>query len=125
MNELITQLNDALDRFDKMRYRELLLTTDLSALTEDDRTIVEKWTTREKAMIEIEKEPLSKVLKEKTVIFDRATEADPDFYYPPQREHAYTWGVEDYLIALDHIQQLRVLAYDEFIAQFFSNQENL
>ena len=120
MNELMTQLNDALDRFDKMRYRELLLTTDLSALTEDDRTIVEKWVTREKAMIEIEKEPLSKVLKEKTVIFDRATEADPDFYYPPQREHAYTWGVEDYLIAMDHIQQLRTLTYDEFIAQFFT-----
>ncbi len=122
MNELMTQLNDALDRFDKMRYRELLLTTDLSALTEDDRTIVEKWVTREKAMIEIEKEPLSKVLKEQTVIFDRATEDDPDFYYPPQREHAYTWGVEDYLIALDHIQQLRIFAYDEFIAQFFSKE---
>ena len=119
MNELMTHLNDALDRFDKMRYRELLLTTDISALTEDDRTIVEKWVTREKAMIEIEKEPLRKGLKEQTVIFERATEADPDFYYPPQREHAYTWGVEDYLIALDYIQQLRIFAYDEFIAQFF------
>ena len=119
MNELMTQLNDALDRFDKMRYRELLLTTDISALTEDDRTIVEKWVTREKAMIEIEKEPLSNGLKEQTLIFERATEADPDFYYPPQREHAYTWGVEDYLIALDYIQQLRIFAYDEFIAQFF------
>jgi len=122
MNELMTQLNDALDRFDKMRYRELLLTTDISALTEDDRTIVEKWVTREKAMIEIEKEPLSKVLKEQNVIFERATEADPDFYYPPQREHAYTWGVEDYLIALEYIQQLRIFAYDEFIAQFFSKE---
>ena len=119
MNELMTQLNDALDRFDKMRYRELLLTTDISALTEDDRTIVEKWVTREKAMIEIEKEPLSNGLKEQTLIFERATEADPDFYYPPQREHAYTWGVEDYLIALDYIQQIRIFAYDEFIAQFF------
>ena len=119
MNELMTQLNDALDRFDKMRYRELLLTTDISALTEDDRTIVEKWVTREKTMIEIEKEPLSKGLKEQTLIFEGATEADPDFYYPPQREHAYTWGVEDYLIALDYIQQLRIFAYDEFIAQFF------
>lgn len=122
MNELMTHLNDALDRFDKMRYRELLLTTDISALTEDDRTIVEKWVTREKAMIEIEKEPLSKGLKEQNVIFERATEADPDFYYPPQREHAYTWGVEDYLIALEYIQQLRIFAYDEFIAQFFSKE---
>lgn len=122
MNELMTHLNDALDRFDKMRYRELLLTTDISALTEDDRTIVEKWVKREKAMIEIEKEPLSKGLKEQTVIFERATEADPDFYYPPQREHAYTWEVEDYLIALEYIQQLRIFAYDEFIAQFFSKQ---
>ena len=119
MNELMTQLNDALDRFDKMRYRELLLTTDISALTEYDRTIVEKWVKREKAMIEIEKEPLSKVLKEQTVIFERATEADPNFYYPPQREHAYIWRVEDYLIALEYIQQLRIFAYDEFIAQFF------
>jgi len=122
MNELMTQLNDALDRFDKMRYRELLLTTDISALTEYDRTIVEKWVKREKAMIEIEKEPLSKGLKEQTLIFERATEADLDVYYPPQREHAYTWGVEDYLIALDYIQQLRIFAYDEFIAQFFNKQ---
>ena len=120
MNKLMTELNDALDRFDKETYRELLLSADLSALTEDERTIVEKWVTREKAMIEIEKEPLSKVLKEQTVIFDRATEDDPDFYYPPQREHAYTSGVEDYLIAMDHIQQLRTLTYDEFITQFFT-----
>ena len=120
MNKLMTELNDALDRFDKETYRELLLSADLSALTEDERTIVKKWVTREKAMIEIEKEPLSKVLKEQTVIFDRATEDDPDFYYPPQREHAYTSGVEDYLIAMDHIQQLRTLTYDEFIAQFFT-----
>jgi len=118
-NELLTELNDALDRFDKLRYRHLLLSTDLSAITEDERKIVEKWITREKAMIEIERQPLCNILQEKSLIFERATEADPDFYYPPQREHTYTWGVEDYLIALDYIQQLRIFAYDEFIAQFF------
>jgi hypothetical protein len=124
-NELLTQLNDALDRFDKLRYRNLILTADVSAITGDERTIVEKWITREKAMIEIEKQPLSKILHEKSLIFERATEADPDFYYPPQREHAYTPGVDDYLIASEHIQQLRTLSYDEFVSEFFKSGEKL
>lgn len=121
-NELLTELNDALDRFDKLRYRHLLLSTDLSAITEDERKIVEKWITREKAMIEIERQPLCNILQEKSLIFERATEADPDFYYPPQREHAYTPVVDDYLIASEHIQQLRTLSYDEFIAEFFERK---
>ena len=121
-NELLTELNDALDRFDKLRYRHLLLSTDLSAITEDERKIVEKWITREKAMIEIERQPLCNILQEKSLIFERATEADPDFYYPPQREHAYTPGVDDYLIASEHIQQLRTLTYDEFISEFFERK---
>lgn len=124
-NELLTQLNDALDKFDKLRYRNLILTADLSTITEDERNIVEKWITREKAMIEIEKQPLSMVLHEKSLIFERATEADPDFYYPPQREHAYTPGVNDLLIASENIQQLRTLSYDEFIAEFFNSGEKL
>lgn len=121
-NKLLTELNDALDRFDKLRYRHLILSTDLSAITEDERTIVEKWITREKAMIEIERQPLCNILQEKSLIFERATEADPDFYYPPQREHAYTPGVDDYLIASEHIQQLRTLSYDEFITEFFERK---
>jgi hypothetical protein len=121
-NELLAQLNDALDRFDKLRYRHLLLSTDLSAITEDERTIVEKWITREKAMIEIERQPLRKVLQEQSLIFERATEDDPDFYYPPQREHAYTPGIDDYLIASEHIQDLRTLTYAEFIAEFFERK---
>ena len=124
-DELLTQLNDALDRWDKLRYRELLLTADLSILTEEERAIIEKWITREKAMIEIEKQPLNTVLKDQNIIFDRATEADPDYYYPPQREHAYTPGVDDYLIALDHLQHLRILTYDEFIDTYFENREKL
>lgn len=121
-NKLLTELNDALDRFDKLRYRHLILSTDLSAITEDERTIVEKWITREKAMIEIERQPLCNILQEKSLIFERATKADPDFYYPPQREHAYTPGVDDYLIASEHIQQLRTLSYDEFITEFFERK---
>jgi len=121
-NKLLTELNDALDRFDKLRYRHLILSTDLSAITEDERTIVEKWITREKAMIEIERQPLCNILQEKSLIFERATEADPDFYYPPQREHAYTPGGDDYLIASEHIQQLRTLSYDEFITEFFERK---
>ena len=123
-DKLKTALNNALDNFDKQIYRDLILTTDLAMLTEDEQTIVKKWITREKAMIEIEKQQLSKILNEQTVIFDRATEDDPDYYYPPQREHAYTPGVDDYLIAVDHIQQLRVLSYAEFIEQFLSNKES-
>lgn len=122
-NQLKTALNEALDSFDKERYRELLLSTDLAILEEDEQTIVKKWITREKAMIEIEKQPLSEILQQQAIIFERATEDDPDYYYPPQREHAYTPGIDNYLIALDYIQQLRVLSYAEFIVEFFSNKE--
>ena len=121
-DELLTQLNDALDRWDKLRYREILLSANLSAFTEEEGAIVEKWMIRERAMVEIEKQPLNMVLKEQNIIFDRATEADPDYYYPPQREHAYTPGVDDYLIALDHLQQLRTLTYDEFIDIYFEHK---
>jgi hypothetical protein len=121
-DELLTQLNDALDRWDKLRYREILLSANLSAFTQEEGAIVEKWMIRERAMVEIEKQPLNMVLKEQNIIFDRATEADPDYYYPPQREHAYTPGVDDYLIALDHLQQLRTLTYDEFIDMYFEHK---
>ena len=121
-NELLTQLNDALDRWDKLRYREILLSANLSAFTQEEGAIVEKWMIRERAMVEIEKQPLNMVLKEQNIIFDRATEADPDYYYPPQREHAYTPGVDDYLIALDHLQQLRTLTYDEFSEMYFEHK---
>jgi len=117
--ELTTALNDALDRFDKMKYRELLLSANLSLLIEDERTIIEKWITREKAMIEIEKQELSKVLNEQTIIYERAKEDDPDFYYPSQREQAHTPGVDSYLIASNSIQQLRMLSYEEFTSKFF------
>lgn len=123
INQLKTALNDALDSFDKERYRELLLSTDLAILEEDEQAIVKKWIIREKAMIEIEKQSLSEILQQQAIIFERATEDDPDYYYPPQREHAYTPGIDDYLIALDHIQQLRVLSYAEFSAEFFRNKE--
>lgn len=121
-DELLTQLNDALDRWDKLRYREILLSANLSVFTEEEGAIVEKWMIRERAMVEIEKQPLNMVLKEQNIIFDRATEADPDYYYPPQREHAYTPGVDDYLIALDHLQQLRTLTYDEFSEMYFEHK---
>jgi len=123
-DELLTQLNDALDRFDKLAYRELLLSANLSILTEDERVIVEKWMIRERAMIEIEKQKsnLSSILEEQTLIFERATEDDPDFYYPPQREIAYTQGVDDYLIVIEHIQELRTLTYDEFTCKYFEHK---
>jgi hypothetical protein len=128
-NELKNRLKEAIDNWDKETYRKTLLESDnesfLAALTEDDRRTVKSWITRERAMMEIESGPLRTILLDQTIVFDRATEEDPDFSYPPQRGHAYTVNLEDYNIARNNIQDLRTISYDEFIENYFGSKENL
>ena len=128
-NKLKTCLIEAIDNWDKETHRKTLLEHDndefLATLTEDDRRTVKSWITRERAMMEIETGTLRTILLDQTIVFDRATEEDPDFSYPPQRGHAYTAGLEDYYIARDNIQDLRTISYDEFIQNYFGSRENL
>jgi len=128
-NELKTRLTNAIDNWDRKTYRKILLENDneefLASLTEDDRRTMKSWITRERAMMEIETGPLKTILLDQTIVFDRATEEDPDFSYPPQRGHAYTAILEEYYIAQENIQDLRTISYDKFIENYFGSHENL